>query len=188
MMGNFLTTLGAEPAEDRAMFEQHGLNVARQPDNAANPRPDNRSEWLSGETPDVIDELLDGAAAGRRERSRATAAAPSGGLDVRLVSGTMTVHRRLEERLAAFKGSEACVLFGSGYLANLGVIGALAGRGDTVFSDELNHASIVDGCRLSRAQVVVYRHADIEHLEWSMLRRARRRGEGGDLLVVTDSV
>src|SRR5438876_771013 len=84
MMGNFLTTLGAEPAEDRAMFEQHGLNVARQPDNAANPRPDNRSEWLSGETPDVIDELLDGAAAGGRERSRATAAAPGGGLDVRL--------------------------------------------------------------------------------------------------------
>src|SRR5437870_11053274 len=61
MLGNFLTTLGAEPAEDRAMFEQHGLNVARQPDNAANPRPDNRSGWLSGETPDVIDELLDGA-------------------------------------------------------------------------------------------------------------------------------
>jgi biotin synthase len=59
MMGNFLTTLGAEPAEDRAMFEEHGLNVARQPDNAANPRPDNRSGWLSGETPDVVEELLD---------------------------------------------------------------------------------------------------------------------------------
>jgi biotin synthase len=59
MMGNFLTTLGAEPAADRAMFEEHGLNVARQPDNAANPRPDNRSGWLSGETPEVIDELLD---------------------------------------------------------------------------------------------------------------------------------
>src|SRR6202035_5744642 len=73
----------------------------------------------------------------------------------RLVSGTMTIHRRLEERLAAFKGSEACVLFGSGYLANLGAIGALAGPGDTVFSDELNHASIVDGCRLSRARVCV---------------------------------
>ncbi len=65
----------------------------------------------------------------------------------RLVSGTMTVHRRLEERLAAFKGSAACVLFGSGYLANLGAIGALAGPGDAVFSDELNHASIVDGCK-----------------------------------------
>jgi biotin synthase len=60
MMGNFLTTLGAEPEEDRAMFTEHGLNVARQRDNAANPRPDNRSGWLSGETPDVVDELLDG--------------------------------------------------------------------------------------------------------------------------------
>src|SRR5205085_3764482 len=70
----------------------------------------------------------------------------------RLVSGTMTVHRRLEERLAAFKGSEACVLFGSGYLANIGVIGALACEpGGVVLSDELNHASIVDGCRLARA-------------------------------------
>ena len=58
MMGNFLTTLGVEPAEDRAMFEQHGLNVARQPDNAANPRPDNRSGWLEGDTPDVVEELL----------------------------------------------------------------------------------------------------------------------------------
>jgi biotin synthase len=60
MMGNFLTTLGAEPEEDREMFTEHGLNVARQRDNAANPRPDNRSGWLSGETPDVVDELLDG--------------------------------------------------------------------------------------------------------------------------------
>ena len=106
----------------------------------------------------------------------------------RLVSGTMTVHRRLEERLAAFKGSEACVLFGSGYLANLGVIGALAGRGDTVFSDELNHASIVDGCRLSRAQVVVYRHADVEHLEWSIRRHGPRRDRPARQLIVTDSV
>jgi biotin synthase len=58
MMGNFLTTLGAEPEQDRAMFSEHGLNVARQPDNAANPRPDNRSGWLAGETPDVVDALL----------------------------------------------------------------------------------------------------------------------------------
>src|SRR5580704_7791792 len=74
----------------------------------------------------------------------------------RLVSGTMTIHGRLEERLAAFERTQSCVLFGSGYLANVGVIGALAGSGGTVFSDELNHASIVDGCRLSRADVVVY--------------------------------
>ncbi len=102
----------------------------------------------------------------------------------RLVSGTMTIHRRLEERLASFKGSEACLLFGSGYLANLGVIGALAGEGETIFSDELNHASIVDGCRLSRAEVVVYRHRDVEHLEWSM----HRQGARGSRLIVTDSV
>jgi 8-amino-7-oxononanoate synthase len=103
----------------------------------------------------------------------------------RLVSGTMTIHRRLEERLADFKRSEACLLFGSGYLANLGVIGALAGRDAIVFSDELNHASIIDGCRLSRAEIVVYRHRDVEHLDWS-LRRHPGRGEGR--LIVTDSV
>ena len=102
----------------------------------------------------------------------------------RLVSGTMTVHRRLEERLAAFKGSEACVLFGSGYLANLGAIGALAGPGDAVFSDALNHASIVDGCRCSRARVHVYRHLDVEHLAWSL----RHHGGEGRRLVATDSV
>jgi 8-amino-7-oxononanoate synthase len=102
----------------------------------------------------------------------------------RLVSGTMTIHRRLEERLAAFKGSEACLLFGSGYLANLGAIGALAGPGDAVFSDELNHASIVDGCRLSRARVCVYRHLDTEHLAWGL----RRHGGEGRRLIATDSV
>jgi 8-amino-7-oxononanoate synthase len=105
----------------------------------------------------------------------------------RLVSGTMTIHRRLEERLADFEGSEACLLFGSGYLANIGAIGALAGRGDTIFSDELNHASIVDGCRLSRAEVVVYRHRDVEHLDWSMRRHGRRDGTARRL-IVTDSV
>jgi glycine C-acetyltransferase/8-amino-7-oxononanoate synthase len=102
----------------------------------------------------------------------------------RLVSGTMTVHRRLEERLAAFERSEAAVLFGSGYLANIGVIGALAGAADTVvFSDELNHASIVDGCRLARAEVVVYRHRDVENLCWNLERNRR-----GAPLIVTDSV
>lgn len=102
----------------------------------------------------------------------------------RLVSGTMTVHRRLERRLAAFERSEACVLFGSGYLANAGAIGALAGRGDTVFSDELNHASIVDGCRLSRASVHIYRHRDMDHLDWLL----RRHGGHGRRLIVSDTV
>jgi 8-amino-7-oxononanoate synthase len=102
----------------------------------------------------------------------------------RLVSGTMTIHRRLEERLARFEGSEGCLLFGSGYLANLGVIGALAGPGDTVFSDRLNHASIVDGCRASRAEIVVYRHLDVDDLE----RRLHSHGNEGRRLIVTDSV
>jgi 8-amino-7-oxononanoate synthase len=101
----------------------------------------------------------------------------------RLVSGTMTIHRRLEERLADFKRREAALLFGSGYLANAGVVSALARPGDVVFSDELNHASIIDGCRLSRAEVFVYRHRDVEHLEWG-IEQAERRGA----LIVTDSV
>jgi glycine C-acetyltransferase/8-amino-7-oxononanoate synthase len=101
----------------------------------------------------------------------------------RLVSGTMTIHRRLEERLAEFKRTESALLFGSGYLANLGVISALAGEDDSVFSDQLNHASIVDGCRLARAQVHVYRHRDTEHLAWCLQRQAR-----GTPLIVTDSV
>jgi 8-amino-7-oxononanoate synthase len=101
----------------------------------------------------------------------------------RLVSGTMTVHRRLEERLADFKRTQAALLFGSGYLANIGVITSLAGSGEVVFSDELNHASIIDGCRLARAETFVYRHADVEHLAWGM-----RQAEGRGSLIVTDSV
>ena len=101
----------------------------------------------------------------------------------RLVSGTMRIHGKLEERLAAFKGSESALLFGSGYLANMGVVSALAGANEIVFSDELNHASIIDGCRLSRAGTFVYRHSDVEHLEWG-LEQAAGRGA----LIVTDSV
>jgi 8-amino-7-oxononanoate synthase len=101
----------------------------------------------------------------------------------RLVSGTMEAHRELEARLAEFKGRSAALLFGSGYLANAGVIAALAGGDEVVFSDELNHASIIDGCRLSRAEVFVYRHGDVEHLRYGIERFA---GRGG--LVVTDSV
>ena len=217
MMGNFLTTLGVEPAEDREMFEELGLNVARQPDNGANPRPDNRSGWLEGETPPTpIDELIDsqadanfwdpstqlrvvkkkgkppaypqrpsddrdaspgrlgrlvleiserlaelessglrrrlrvvegpqGPRGGARRRGRcccsartttsgwptirACAARPptprsalgtSAGAS-RLISGSMSIHAELEARLAEFKGTEAALLFGSGYLANSGV-------------------------------------------------------------------
>ena len=101
----------------------------------------------------------------------------------RLVSGTMTIHRRLEERLAEFKHRENALLFGSGFLANAGVIAALARPGDVVFSDELNHASIIDGCRLSRAEVFVYDHLDVEHLAWGI-----ENVEGRGALIVTDGV
>jgi 8-amino-7-oxononanoate synthase len=101
----------------------------------------------------------------------------------RLDSGTMTIHRRLEDRLAAFTGRQSALLFGSGYLANAGTIAALARPGDVVFSDELNHPSLVDGCRLSRADVFVYDHADVEHLEWGI-----READGRGTLIVTDSV
>jgi 8-amino-7-oxononanoate synthase len=101
----------------------------------------------------------------------------------RLISGTMEPHLQLEAGLAEFKGCESALLFGSGYLANTGTIAALAGRGEVVFSDELNHASIVDGCRLSRADTFVYRHNDLEHLAWG-LRGAGERAS----LIVTDGL
>jgi len=101
----------------------------------------------------------------------------------RLISGNMGVHTQLEQRLAEFHGTEAALVFGSGYLANTGVIAALARERDVVFSDELNHASIIDGCRLARAETFVYRHRDTEHLEWG-LRKAGPRAS----LIVSDGV
>ncbi|HKI52084.1 MAG TPA: aminotransferase class I/II-fold pyridoxal phosphate-dependent enzyme, partial [Geothermobacteraceae bacterium] len=83
----------------------------------------------------------------------------------RLVSGSMTLHEQLEERLAAFKKTEAALLFNSGFAANTGILQALFGPDDVIFSDALNHASIIDGCRLSRARVVVYPHGDALALE-----------------------
>jgi 8-amino-7-oxononanoate synthase len=101
----------------------------------------------------------------------------------RLAAGTMTVHRRLERRLATFHDTDAALLFGSGSLACSGVLQALAGAGDVVFTDELNRAPIGDGCRLSGAETVVYRHGDAEHLAWSIARAGGRRG-----VIVTESV
>ena len=101
----------------------------------------------------------------------------------RLISGTMRIHRRLEEQLATFEHTEAALLFGSGYLANLGMIQALARKGEVVFSDALNHASMVDGCRLAGAETFVYEHGDMDHLAWG-LEQAGGRGS----LIVTDGV
>ena len=127
-----------------------------------------------------------GLAADDRVREAAAEAALRWGAGAgasRLISGNMQPHRELETRLAAFKGYERALLFGSGYLANLGTIAALAGPGEVVFSDELNHASIIDGCRLARSETVVYRHNDTEHLA-SLMRAAA----GKPSLIVTDGV
>ena len=101
----------------------------------------------------------------------------------RLASGTMTVHRRLEERLAAFIRRDSALLFGSGFLAGAGVIAALARPGDVVFSDERNHAALIDGCRLSRAEIFVYDHRDVEHLAWGLAQ-----AQGRAALIATDAV
>lgn len=102
----------------------------------------------------------------------------------RLIVGHLDLHAQVEAQLAAFKGTDAALLFASGYQANLGAITALVGDGDHVFSDTLNHASIVDGCRLSRASVHVYPHRDVRALE----RALAASPAGGRRLIVTDSV
>jgi 8-amino-7-oxononanoate synthase len=106
-----------------------------------------------------------------------------GGGASRLLAGGSHLHRELEETVANFKGTDAALLFNSGYAANAGAIPALAGEGDAVFSDELNHASIIDGCRLARATTFVFRHRDTGHLG-ELLRASGARRK----LVVTDTV
>ncbi|HEY57138.1 MAG TPA: glycine C-acetyltransferase [Anaerolineae bacterium] len=104
---------------------------------------------------------------------------------VRTIAGTMDLHVELERRLAAFKGVEAAITFQSGFNANLGTIPALVGRGDAIFSDELNHASIIDGCRLSRAEIIRYTHCDVADLEAKL---KEHRHQYRRALVVTDGV
>ncbi|MDX9708460.1 MAG: 8-amino-7-oxononanoate synthase [Trichloromonas sp.] len=104
----------------------------------------------------------------------------------RLVSGTMELHEQLEARIADFKGTEGALVFNSGYAANTGILQGLAGPGDLIFSDALNHASIIDGCRLSGARVVVYPHCGMIALE--DLLRAEARHRHGRWLIVSDGV
>ena len=103
----------------------------------------------------------------------------------RLVCGNFTVHEELEEKLAEVKKTESSLLFSSGYMANVGVISALVKEGDLILSDELNHASIIDGCRLSRATVKVYPHKDLDTLEFIL---SKERKNFRRCLIVTDSV
>nr|MBP6789326.1 aminotransferase class I/II-fold pyridoxal phosphate-dependent enzyme [Promineifilum sp.] len=103
---------------------------------------------------------------------------------VRSIAGTMSLHVELEQRLAAFKHAEACITFQSGFTANLATIPALVGPGDLIFSDELNHASIIDGCRLSRAETVRFAHADVADLR----RQIDSRSDYRRRLIITDGV
>ena len=123
--------------------------------------------------------LIDAAAQAAQSEGWGAGASP-------LVVGRGETHCRLEARLAEFEQTEAALLFSSGFAANVGAVTALVGRGDAVFGDQLNHASLIDGCRLSRAEVYVYPHADVaqlaEQLEKSLTKKYRRR------LIVTDSL
>jgi glycine C-acetyltransferase len=104
---------------------------------------------------------------------------------VRTIAGTMDIHKELERRLAAFKGVESAITFQSGFCANLATIPALVGKDDAIFSDALNHASIIDGCRLSGAKIIRYEHNDVEDLERVILEN---KGNYRRLLAVTDGV
>ena len=104
---------------------------------------------------------------------------------VRTIAGTMRIHMDLEEKIARFKNVEACVVFQSGFTANAGTVSSILGKDDFILSDELNHASIIDGARLSRAKIKVFRHKDAAHCEELLNEVAK---EPGRKLVITDGV
>ena len=104
---------------------------------------------------------------------------------VRTIAGTMRIHMELERKIAAFKNVEACVVFQSGFTANAGTVGSILGKEDFILSDELNHASIIDGARLSRAKIKVFRHKDVAHCE-ELLKEIEH--EPGRKLIITDGV
>jgi 8-amino-7-oxononanoate synthase len=102
----------------------------------------------------------------------------------RLISGNMTLHEELENKIAELKGTEAALVFNSGFQANTGILATLVGEDDVIFSDALNHASIIDGCRLARARIVVYGHCDLDQLE----RGLRDAQDKNRKLIVTESL
>jgi glycine C-acetyltransferase len=104
---------------------------------------------------------------------------------VRTIAGTMKIHMELEEKIAAFKNVEACVVFQSGFTANAGTVSSILGKEDFILSDELNHASIIDGARLSKAKIKVFRHKDVAHCE-ELLQEVQN--EPGRKLIITDGV
>jgi glycine C-acetyltransferase len=104
---------------------------------------------------------------------------------VRTITGTMKIHMELEEKIARFKNVEACVVFQSGFTANAGTVSAVLGKEDFIISDQLNHASIIDGARLSRAKILVFNHKDMAHAEQQL---ASVKNEPGKKLLITDGV
>src|ERR1051326_4088934 len=104
---------------------------------------------------------------------------------VRTIAGTMKIHMELEKKIARFKNVEACVVFQSGFTANAGTVSSVLGKGDWIISDELNHASIIDGARLSRANIKVFRHKDVAHAEELLKEIADKPGHK---LLITDGV
>jgi len=104
---------------------------------------------------------------------------------VRTIAGTMKIHMELEEKIARFKNVEACVVFQSGFAANAGTVSAILGKEDFIISDELNHASIIDGARLSRAKILVFRHKDLAHAEEHL---ASVKDQAGRKLLISDGV
>ena len=104
---------------------------------------------------------------------------------VRTIAGTMTLHRELEKRFAAFKGAEDAIMFQSGFTANSGTVGAILTKEDVIVSDQLNHASIIDGARLSRAEIKVFPHKDVEAAD-RLLEETKR--DGRHQLLITDGV
>ncbi len=122
-------------------------------------------------------EVIRAAAEAAREYGAGTCSSRS-------VSGSIDLYERLEESMARFKGYERALMFTSGYMANIGIVNTLTGEGDVIFSDALNHSSIVDSTRLSRARKVLYRHLDMDDLE----RRIRRDRSKGNRFVITETV
>ncbi|MBV8052175.1 MAG: aminotransferase class I/II-fold pyridoxal phosphate-dependent enzyme, partial [Acidobacteriaceae bacterium] len=104
---------------------------------------------------------------------------------VRTIAGTMKIHMELEEKIARFKNVEACVVFQSGFAANAGTVSAVLGKDDFIISDQLNHASIIDGARLSRAKILVFNHKDMGHAEQQL---ASVKDQAGKKLLITDGV
>jgi len=176
--------LDAALASDLAALDAAGLRRAcRECDGPTGPRA-----LVGGRDVLVLasNDYCDLARDPRVVRAAADAAARwgAGSGGARLTTGSQPPHAALERHLAAFKGAEDALLFGTGYMANVGAISALCGKGDAILSDELNHASIIDGCRLSRAAVTVYRHNDMDDLARALdAASAARR-----VLVVSDAV